>query len=102
MTNQSLSVRDAIIQRRSIKAYNGQPVEREELLTILEDAVWAPNHQLREPWRFVVACGKELFDLYEVLKEFAIPKWKDLNSRRFRKTNEKVHDSGWVRVCNRS
>lgn len=94
MTNQSLSVRDAIIQRRSIKAYNGQPVEREELLTILEDAVWAPNHQLREPWRFVVACGKELFDLYEVLKEFAIPKWKDLTTEDLEKQMKKFTTPG--------
>lgn len=91
---QSLTVRDAIIQRRSIKLFNGQPVERDILLSILDDAVWAPNHQLRQPWRFVVACGKELEDLYSVLKEFAIPKWKDLSEEDLEKQMNKFTTPG--------
>jgi len=91
---QSLTVRDAIIQRRSIKLFNGQPVERDILLSILDDAVWAPNHQLRQPWRFVVACGKELEDLYSVLKEFAIPKWKELSEENLEKQMNKFTTPG--------
>ncbi|WP_277585021.1 nitroreductase family protein [Psychrobacillus antarcticus] len=91
---QSLTVRDAIIQRRSIKLFNGQPVERETLLSVLDDAVWAPNHQLRQPWRFIVACGKELEDLYSVLKEFAIPKWKDLSEEDLEKQMKKFTTPG--------
>ncbi|WP_419960936.1 nitroreductase family protein [Psychrobacillus sp. BM2] len=91
---QSLTVRDAIIQRRSIKLFNGQPVEREILLSILDDAVWAPNHQLRQPWRFIVACGKELDDLYSVLKEFALPKWKDLSEEDLVKQMKKFTNPG--------
>lgn len=91
---QSLTVRDAIIQRRSIKLFNGQPVERDILLSILDDAVWAPNHQLRQPWRFVVACGKELEDLYSVLKEFAIPKWKELSEEDLAKQMNKFTTPG--------
>ncbi|ALC86640.1 nitroreductase [Bacillus sp. FJAT-22090] len=94
MMNQSLSIRDAIIQRRSIKLYNGQPVEREVLLSILEDALWAPNHQLRQPWRFVVACGKELVDLYDVLKEFGLPKWKELSEEDLEKQMKKYTLAG--------
>ncbi|QUG40381.1 nitroreductase [Psychrobacillus sp. INOP01] len=91
---QSLTVRDAIIQRRSIKLFNGQPVEREMLLSILDDAVWAPNHQLRQPWRFIVACGKELEDLYSVLKEFALPKWKELSEEDLEKQMKKFTTPG--------
>lgn len=91
---QSLTVRDAIIQRRSIKLFNGQPVEREMLLSILDDAVWAPNHQLRQPWRFIVACGKELDDLYSVLKEFALPKWKELSEEDLEKQMKKFTNPG--------
>ena len=91
---QTLTVRDAIIQRRSIKLFNGQPVERETLLSILDDAVWAPNHQLRQPWRFIVACGKELDDLYSVLKEFALPKWKDLSEEDLEKQMKKFTNPG--------
>lgn len=91
---QSLTVRDAIIQRRSIKLFNGQPVEREMLLSIIDDAVWAPNHQLRQPWRFIVACGKELDDLYSVLKEFALPKWKELSEEDLEKQMKKFTNPG--------
>ena len=91
---QSLTVRDAIIQRRSIKLFNGQPVDREMLLSILDDAVWAPNHQLRQPWRFIVACGKELDDLYSILKEFAIPKWNELSEEDLEKQMKKFTTPG--------
>jgi nitroreductase len=30
-----------------------RPVTEEQLLALLEEAVWAPNHHLREPWRFI-------------------------------------------------
>ena len=49
MNEQSLTVKEAIKQRRSIKKFNGQPVDREDLLTIIDDATWAPNHGNREP-----------------------------------------------------
>ncbi len=80
MSEQILSVRDAIIQRRSIKKFNGQPVEREDLMAIIDDAVWAPNHGNREPWRLVVACGKELVNLHQLLRDLTIPKWQELSS----------------------
>ncbi|MFF2753278.1 nitroreductase [Psychrobacillus sp. NPDC058041] len=94
MIGQSLTVRDAIVQRRSIKQFNGQPVERETLLAILEDGIWAPNHQLRQPWRFVIACGKEQVELYDVLKEFAIPKWKELSEDDLEKQMKKYTAPG--------
>jgi nitroreductase len=30
-----------------------QPVPQELVLELLNHAVWAPNHKLREPWRFI-------------------------------------------------
>ena len=80
MSEQILSVRDAIMQRRSIKKFNGQPVDREDLMAIIDDAVWAPNHGNREPWRLVVACGKEIVDLHHLLRDLTIPKWQELSS----------------------
>lgn len=80
MNEQSLSVREAVIGRRSIKLFNGQPIDREDLLNIIDDAVWAPNHGNREPWRLVVACGPELEKLHELLRDLAVPRWKELSS----------------------
>ncbi|MFC7686186.1 nitroreductase [Ureibacillus sp. GCM10028918] len=85
MNQQTLSVREAIIGRRSIKKFNGQPVDREALLQIVDDAVWAPNHKNREPWRLVVACGEEIFELHKLLRDIAIPKWKELSEETLEK-----------------
>lgn len=45
---------DAIQARRSIKAFTDRPISREEIESLLELAVLAPNHRLTQPWRFYV------------------------------------------------
>lgn len=89
MNTQSLTVREAITGRRSIKLFNGQLVDREDLLNIIDDAVWAPNHGNREPWRVVVACGKELTQLHELIRNVAIPKWQELTAEALEKQMSK-------------
>ena len=90
MNAQALSVRDAIITRRSIKNFNGQPVDPENIAEILEDAAWAPNHGNRNPWRFVVAADKEYVKFLDVLREYGIPKWKELSEEDLERANEEV------------
>lgn len=89
-----VSVRDVIVSRRSIKVFNGQPVNREDLVQIIEDATWAPNHGNREPWRVVLACGPELEKLYEVLRNISIPKWKELSQEELEKQMAKFTLAG--------
>lgn len=79
MLTSSISVRDAILQRRSIKKFNGKQVAKEDVLAVLADAVWAPNHGNRQPWRFVAAAEEQLPALIEMLKEFAVPNAKTLS-----------------------
>lgn len=79
MNRQSLTVRDAIIGRRSIKLFNGQPVDRDAIVQILEDATWAPNHGMRNPWRFVMATGEGYENLLPVIRGLAIPNWEELS-----------------------
>jgi nitroreductase len=45
---------EAIRGRRSIKRFTDRPISREEIETILDAAVLAPNHRLTNPWRFYV------------------------------------------------
>jgi len=80
MSEQILSVREAIINRRSIKKFNGKTVNREELMSIIDDAKWAPNHGNREPWRLVIACDEDLVAVQHLLRDLAIPKWQDLSN----------------------
>lgn len=43
-----------IRERRSIKkGYNNKMVTEETVTQLLEDAIWAPTHGMRQPWRFI-------------------------------------------------
>lgn len=96
MNEQALSVRDAIVSRRSIKNFNGQPVDQESLTDILQDASWAPNHGNRNPWRFVVAANKEYIKFQDILREFGVAKWKELAEEDLEKQMKKFKSPGAV------
>lgn len=92
----NLTVRDAIIQRRSVKSFTDQPIQQEEIIRILEDATWAPNHGNRNPWRFIVATGEANETLVDVIKEFAVPNWKQLDEETLAKQLHKFRSIGGV------
>jgi len=52
-------------QRRSVypKDYSGATVPKIVIEQMLENANWAPNHKLTEPWRFTVFTGAGLHKL---------------------------------------
>lgn len=77
--SKNLTVQEAITTRRSIKKFNGKLVAKEDLFAVINDAVWAPNHGTREPWRLVVATEQELPKLHELLRDLAVPKWQELS-----------------------
>ena len=94
MNEQSLSVEEAIRGRRSIKMFNGQPVDREDLMEIIDIAVWAPNHCNRQPWRIVLASGSELDELKDLIREYAVPDWKELSEEVLAKKMQKFVTPG--------
>ncbi|WP_432363531.1 nitroreductase family protein [Sporosarcina sp. UB5] len=96
MNEQGLSVREAIISRRSVKNFNGQSVDLENILSVLEDARWAPNHGLRNPWRFIVAADEEYVKFQDVLKEYGVPKWKELSEEELEKKMRNFRAPGAV------
>ncbi len=49
-----LSVYEAIHRRRMAWKFEARPVPASTIDTMLDAAVWAPNHRLTEPWRFFV------------------------------------------------
>jgi nitroreductase len=60
MENRKSNLAKIIRERRSIKSgYIDKEVTEETVLEILDDAIWAPNHGLREPWRFIFVSTKE-------------------------------------------
>ena len=60
-----------IRQRRSLKPAAmdaARPIDRAVLMTLLENATWAPTHGLTEPWRFRVYEGAARLALAENLQ----------------------------------
>ncbi len=53
-----MDVLDVLKARRTIFKFNSRPVSGEMLKRIFEFGLWAPNHHVTEPWRFVV-LGEE-------------------------------------------
>lgn len=70
MTPQELN--DLIKSRRSVfqNDYSGQPVDEAIIVQMLENANWAPNHKLTEPWRFIVYNGEGLKKLASLQAEY--------------------------------
>ncbi|MFT4537030.1 MAG: nitroreductase [Saprospiraceae bacterium] len=61
-----------IKSRRSIfpAMYNDKPIDRENILKILENGNWAPNHKRTEPWRFKIYQGESLKSLSIYLGDY--------------------------------
>lgn len=52
--SQSSHLRNIIRSRRAVKkGYTDQPVTEQLVRSLLQDAIWAPTHGNRQPWRFV-------------------------------------------------
>lgn len=80
-----MELREAILNRRSVKVYNQDPVNKQEILDILDVAVYAPTHQTRQSWRFVYidATGKQkLLDQLESIYAGSTPEEANLDYRR--------------------
>lgn len=61
-------VEPLLVERWSPRAMSGEPVSRQELLSLFEAARWAPSSYNNQPWRFVYARRdtpdwRPLFDL---------------------------------------
>ena len=62
-----MSVLNTIRERRSHKSFTTRPVFEDEIKTLLEGAILAPNHKLTQPWGFVV-LGKRSRQRYAEIK----------------------------------
>ena len=62
-------VEHVIRSRRTIKKFKQDAISIETLQEILETAVWAPNHKMREPWRFIAFVDEGKQQLINALKE---------------------------------
>jgi|SRR5690625_637907 len=85
-----MDITEAIRGRRSLGRVKDTPVEREKIETMLESAVWAPNHHRTEPWKFFVLSGEGRKPLSRVLREVARGRVDDPESAEGKKRIEKI------------
>lgn len=50
---------DTLYSRRSIRVYRDEPLPRETIDNVLEDATWAATASNMQPWEFVVITDKD-------------------------------------------
>src|SRR5690625_1669966 len=57
--NKQRSLASIIRERRAVKkGYTDKIVQEETVRKLLDDAIWAPTHGMRQPWRFIFV-GKD-------------------------------------------
>jgi nitroreductase len=61
---------EAIRKRRSVRAYTGAPIPREDLLTIVDAGRLAATGGNRQPWEFIVVTGRDIIDQLTVAAEW--------------------------------
>ena len=54
-----IDVKEAVLSRRSIRAYEDRPIRREDLEDILEAGMYAPSAVNFQPWYFVAIQNPE-------------------------------------------
>lgn len=74
-----MDLNEIIKNRRAIppKFMAKKEVDRQLILTLLENANWAPNHKNTEPWRFFVFQGESKLHLAESVFVFLEKKQKE-------------------------
>ena len=60
-----MEVAEAIKQRKSIRAFKPDPVPRDVLYNIIEQALRAPSWANTQPWEFMVVSGQPLREIQE-------------------------------------
>lgn len=59
----------SIINRRSIRKYKNIPVTKQAIEEIIQAGILAPSSKNRQPWRFIVAQGKEKEIVLKAMKK---------------------------------
>lgn len=87
--------------RRTINVYLDRDVPRQLVLDAIEAAIWAPNHRMTEPWRFILMGKNALARTVDLLREItAVKQGSEFADFKAKSWAEKP---GWLTVtCRRS
>ena len=59
----NISLKDAVLNRHSVRGFQSRPVTQEKLEEVFELAQWSPSGTNQQPWQVYVASGQLLEDL---------------------------------------
>ncbi len=93
-----MQLEDAILGRRSIRAFRPEPVPAAVLREIVQCARWAPSAANTQPWEFTIVAGEALQELRSRLRAAAAADpvgkpemtWPAALPERFRKRRAEV------------
>ncbi|MEW6033787.1 MAG: nitroreductase [Chloroflexota bacterium] len=99
-----MEVKEAVLRRRSIRAYETRPVPPETIRDILETALWSPSATNAQAWHVAVVSGKAREELGRALveaslldheghREIPMPPFPDAYHERRRAVGYKVYDA---------
>ena len=80
-----------IRNRRSVLVYEERPVATDLVAELLDAAVWAPNHHLTQPWRFVLVVGEGRTRIADARRAFAEAEAAGLDAERRRQRGEQAY-----------
>ena len=60
-----MDVKESVLARRSIRAFDPEPVPREVLEEIMENALWSPSWGNTQPWKLTLIGGETLEKIKE-------------------------------------
>lgn len=87
-----MSAAEIIRSRRTIFEFKPEPAPSETIARILEHAVWAPNHKVTEPWRFLVVNGKTKEKLAHIYRRVQTEKIKSDDPEVLAKVSRKGYE----------
>ena len=66
-----MDILEAILTRRSVREFTGEPVGRDELRAIVEAGTWAPSGLNNQPWRFALVTDRDIKEKMSSLTKYA-------------------------------
>jgi nitroreductase len=85
-------VLDVIRGRRSIPRMKPDLIPRSLIETLLDAAVWTPNHRVTEPWQFFILDGESKRRFAEIRREFRRRQMPNPDAAEVRPALDKVYD----------
>jgi len=58
-----------IVDRRSIRKYTEEPIEKTDIEIILQAGIYAPSAKNRQPWKYYVYSGEKKKELLDVMEK---------------------------------